>query len=208
MSCGASSVQTKLMQNQPISLHWTACARADQSKRKYVIRGSGTIANYLYLNYSAARSTSTRAPWHRGSNSSATSEPRCPGDVMRAIQSTTTRSYSHYGSREVRSGYTKAPVLKRAALIAAVKVAADSAAGPCPRSAADLQLGPDNLFAPMRDRAKVLRVPHYDRNDSPPWLLILIIPNRERATAAATHSSEGAAATAPENPREIPGLPP
>ena len=71
-----------------------------------------------------------------------------------------------------------------------------------------IQLGPDDLFAPMRDRAKVLRVPHYDRNDLPAWLLILIIPNRERATAAATHSSEGAAATAPENPREIPELPP
>ena len=102
----------------------------------------------------------------------------------------------------------KALSLKSAAVNAVMKVEADSAAGPCVRAAADLQLGPDDLFAPTRDRAKVLRVPTCERNDSPPWLLIPIIPKRERATAAATHSSEGAAATAPENPREIPGLPP
>ena len=201
-------MQTKLMQNQSISLHWTACASADHSKHAGVIQCSGTIANYPYLIHCAGGGTSTRSPWHCGCNSSVTLEPRCTADVMRAIQSTTTRSYSHYGSRELCSSYTNALVLKRAALIAAVNVEADSAAGPYPRSAADLQLGQDDLLAPMRDRAKVLRVPHYDRNDSPAWLLILIIPNRERATAAATHSSEGAAATAPENPREKSGLPP
>ena len=36
---------------------------------------------------------------------------------MRAIQSTTTRSYSHYGSRELCSSYTNALVLKRAACL-------------------------------------------------------------------------------------------
>lgn len=201
-------MQTKLMQNQSISLHWTACARAEHSKRKHMILCSGTVANYIYLIYCAAGGTSTRSPWHHGSNSSATAAPRCIGDVMRAIQSTTTRSYSHYGSRELCNSYTNALVLKRAASVAAVQVEADSATGPCPRSAADHHLDPDDLLARTRDRVRLLRVSNYESNHSPPWLLILIFPNRERATAAATHSSEGAAATAPENPREKSERPP